>query len=53
MKQVLIPHRNLVDVENDLPEHVRKDMEIVGVHTVGEVLARIFPDTNAWPQAKM
>lgn len=53
MRQVLVPHRNLVDVENDVPREVREEVEIVGVHTVGEVLARAFPGGRAAPAPRM
>ena len=53
MKQVLIPHRNLADVERDLPDDVRQSMAIHGCHTAAEVLARAFPGVEGWPTPRM
>ncbi|OZJ02708.1 hypothetical protein BZG36_03853 [Bifiguratus adelaidae] len=46
--RVIMPERNRKDVEGDVPEKARQDMEFVYVKEVGEVLQHVFGDKLSW-----
>jgi ATP-dependent Lon protease len=46
--RVIMPDRNRKDVEGDVPEKVRQDMEFVYVKDVGEVFQHVFGDKLSW-----
>ena len=43
LRRVLLPARNVAEVEREVPLEVREEMEVVGCHTMTDVLRHAFP----------
>ncbi len=54
LTRVLVPARNLREVETDVPEAVRKQMAVIGVGTLQEVLREAFdPPFDVQPASRL